>query len=196
MRHTRILFLCMIIPFLTLNTNSINNHTNAVYLIVEATNNLTTTIPTSTEVYPEGADVINRTLEEHDSYAKKYELTRSDSLQIYFMIDKSSIDLRLFFHSEEYEVTFEGLTPRTSAYKKTFAFTESGVQVSFYNPGLTAGGDSIQITGYIRVITNGAQEADQFISVPEYRPFFEGWIVIISATIIVCVRKYKRNADT
>ncbi|UCG03381.1 MAG: hypothetical protein JSW11_05190 [Candidatus Heimdallarchaeota archaeon] len=148
----------------------------------------------STEPYPEGADIINRTLEDQDSYAVSYQLTRLDSIQVYFMIDRSSIDLRLFFHDEEYEVRFDGLSPQSSAYNKTFAFTRNGrAQVGFTNPGVTAGGDSIHLTGYVRLIKNGAQEANQVITVPEYTPTIEGWVVVIVAAIIVLVRKRRNN---
>lgn len=195
MRSARILFFCIIIPFLTID--SIYYNINSVYSIVEATKYMTTSFPSSIEGYPEGADVINRTLEDQDSYAKSYELTRLDCIQVYFTIDRSSIDLRLFFHSEEYEVKYEGLSPRSTAYNKTFAFNRNGrAQISFTNPGLTAGGDSIQVIGYTRLITNGAQEADQIISVPDYRPTLEGWIGMITATVIVCIRKNRKNKDS
>ncbi|MFX1285707.1 MAG: hypothetical protein ACFFB5_18850 [Promethearchaeota archaeon] len=194
MRNVRIFLFCIIIPFVALPINSIYSSTNTVYPIVKGTYFKTTNIRSSIDEYPEGADEINRTLEDQDSYAKSYDLTRSDAIQVYFMIDRSSIDLRLFFHDEEYEVTFEGLSPQSSAYNKTFAFSRSGrAQVAFSNPGVTAGGDNIHIIGYTRLITNGAQEADQVITVPDYKPSIEGWIVVIVVTVIVIGRKYNNR---
>ncbi len=196
MRNAKIIIFCIIIPFLTLPIDSSHCTTNAVYPLVKATDYLNTSIPSSTDVYPEGADVFNKTLEDQENFlAEDYDVNSLDSVQVYFMIDRSSVDLEIFFHGAEYEVIYEGLSPRSSAYNKTFGFRgfSGRVQFAFSNPGVTPGGDSIHIFGFTRLIPNGRQDADPIISVPEYKPFFEGWIVVIVATGFVFARKYNKK---
>ena len=178
---------------MTLTLDSIHN---SAYPIVEATDHFATSIPASTNEYPEGANVFNKTLEDQENFvAKQYEVTSSDCVQVYFMVNRSSVDLIIFFHGAEYEVKYEDLSPRSSAYNKTFGFRgfSGRVQFAFSNPGLTPGGDVIHIFGFTRLIPNGSQDADPIISVPEYKPFFEGWVVVIVASVLVSVRKYKKK---
>ncbi len=196
MRNTKILIFCLIIPFLTLTIDSIHHPTDVAYPIVAATNYLNTSIPSSSDEYPDGAEEFNKTLEDQENFlAEDYDVTSADSVQVFFMIDQSSVDLIIFFHGAEYEMREDGLSPRSSAYNKTFGFRgfSGRVQFAFSNPGLTPGGDSIHIFGFTRLIPNGRQEADQIISVPEYKPFFEGWIVVIGAAVLVSVRKYNKK---